>query len=83
MKPEDAISTLKHEKPVCDTRECGKTLCEAVDTAIEALEKQIPKKIIKSSFSVAFCPSCEKSVWQNKDESQYCFRCGQALKWGE
>ena len=26
---------------------------------------------------------CGGSVWQNKDESKYCFRCGQALDWGD
>ena len=48
---------------------------------MNALEKQIPKKVIRSIYNVRFCPICKGSVWQNKDESKYCFRCGQALKW--
>lgn len=53
----------------------------ALDIAITAVNRQIPKKVEKSIYSVAFCPVCGGSVWQNKDESKFCFRCGQALKW--
>ena len=83
MTTEEARNILNHEKPTDDPRECGKTLCEAVDLAIEALDKQTPVRGITSSFGVVFCPNCERSVWQIEDESKYCFRCGQALKWEE
>ena len=41
MKPQEAIEILKKNKPTSDTRECGKELCQAVDVAIEALEKKV------------------------------------------
>ncbi len=34
-----------------------------------------------NSYGVAFCPNCNGSVWQIKDESKYCFRCGEELDW--
>lgn len=39
MTNREAIDILKREKPIHDTRKCGIELCEAVDMAIEALEK--------------------------------------------
>ena len=54
---------------------------EALEKALEILEKQMPRKVIRSIYHVRFCPTCQGSVWQNRDESKYCFRCGQALDW--
>ena len=54
---------------------------EALKKALEILEKQVPRKVIRSIYNVRFCPICQGSVWQNRYESKYCFRCGQALKW--
>lgn len=47
----------------------------------KALDKQISKKPVISVYDVAFCPICNGSLWQNKDESNYCFRCGQKIEW--
>lgn len=55
---------------------------EALKKALELFEKQMPRKVIRSIYNVHFCPTCQGSVWQNRDESKYCFRCGQALDWG-
>ncbi len=44
----------------------------------EALEKQIPKKLIKYKDEIV-CPSCKTLV----GSSPYCRYCGQALDWGE
>lgn len=54
-------------------------LREAIDTAIQALEKQIPKKIVNyNKISAAGnCPACMKFI-DSCDE--YCRYCGQALK---
>ena len=38
MNNKEAIEILKKNKPTCDTRECGKKLCMAVDAAIEVLK---------------------------------------------
>ncbi len=54
---------------------------EALKKALELFEKQMPRKVIRSIYNVRFCPTCQGSVWQNRYESKYCFRCGQALKW--
>lgn len=66
---------------------------DCVPTAIleicaEVLEKQIPKQVKKIRHETIlgysetyFCPNCGGSVWQNADESKYCFRCGQAIDW--
>ena len=58
----------------------------AFETAIEALEKQIPKKPIKSDREIRYCevfkcPNC--SFEFSGRVSKYCYRCGQALDWGK
>lgn len=53
----------------------------AFETAIEALEKQIPKKVTKSA-----CPSCNRIFLfrhSEKRKGDYCDNCGQALDWSE
>lgn len=58
-------------------------------TAIEALEKQLPKKPIEvndaytpkiGEFRVAKCPNCGHEV---SDRFDVCFECGQKLDWSE
>lgn len=56
---------------------------EVLKKALGLFEKQTPRKVIRSIYNVRFCPICQGSVWQNRDESKYCFRCGQALDWSE
>ena len=59
-----------------------------LEICVKTLEKQIPKQVKKIrhetilGYAVTyFCPNCGGSVWQNADESKYCFRCGQAIDW--
>ena len=64
-------------------------LCESSDikNAIDALDKQIPKKSIlhghnpyKLICSVYYtCPNCNKHI----SITPYCDKCGQALDWSE
>ena len=56
-------------------------IAELSDTIKESLSKHIPKEPVISNYDVAFCPVCKGSLWQNKDESNYCFRCGQKIDW--
>lgn len=79
----------------CTSEEVAEYRCRfaALSMAIEALEKQIPKKPIYSDFNDngfdeiipyrAECPACGESVefgkW-NDEESHHC-ECGQALNW--
>ena len=91
MTNKKAIEILKRNKPISDPRKCGKELCTAVDKAIEALEKQIPKKIIyhdncgNPSPYQPRCPRCYEAsndTWIYAGES-YCEYCGQAIDWSE
>jgi hypothetical protein len=62
--------------------------CEALTIAIQALEKQIPKKPIEIrerrnfNFEVylkdGYCPLCKNEV---NNAYNYCNKCGQALDW--
>ena len=54
--------------------------------AIEALEKQIPKKPIKSENQVVryvntyYCPTCELGI-TGTNIAKWCYHCGQKLDW--
>ena len=51
----------------------------AFKTAIEALEKQIPKKLKGDGW--LYCPFCGRDVLM--DRFDYCCHCGQALDWSD
>ena len=58
---------------------------EAIDMAINALEKQIPNKPVKKSFIVPYeginvCPSCKEPLGGKR---HYCSKCGQKLDWSD
>lgn len=64
---------------------------EEMKIAIEALEKQIPKKPLKQEcdffdFNLV-CPECKNyivNVWNKREyKPNYCHYCGQALDWSE
>ncbi len=65
-----------------------RTDAKACDIAIEALEKQIPKKPIISEeqhirYVTTFeCPACN-GKFTGFGVAKYCYRCGQALDWSE
>ena len=54
---------------------------------IKALEKQIPKKTIKTDFfDSGCCPNCERCISWIKNEYfdfDNCPYCGQAIDWSE
>lgn len=94
MTYEEALSILRNFLYflIPSARANGKTMLslrrfEALFKAIEALEKQIPKKPIFereqiSLFGVdddAYCPNCRCSIPKVK----YCEECGQAIDWGK
>lgn len=89
---EDMISYCKHFEPKND---CGRyeekiAICK---TAIEALEKQLPKKGIKEKITEGthkglhnfYCPVCYgNGDLSNKcNVGEYCSDCGQKLDWGK
>lgn len=62
---------------------------KALDMAIEALEKQIPRKpkykaedrFVKNHFvEYSYCPTCEKEVVAG---DMFCVMCGQRICWSE
>ena len=57
---------------------------EAFEMAIEALEKQIPKKPIGQSVLYR-CPACDAFVLKSIGvlPDYYCVRCGQKIDWSE
>lgn len=90
MKPEEALKELNYD----DTAYGGKCTHEVRQEAIEALKKQIPKKVdnlseiymdfgtgkkIKVS-AYGDCPNCKYNI---NIASKYCTRCGQKLDWSE
>lgn len=54
---------------------------QAIRTAIKALEKQIPKKVINIHCDEYFCPRCssENNCDQYIVRDKYCPNCGQKL----
>jgi len=63
-------------------------LREAMEVAVEALEKQIPKKPIYETRSLenekilgSWCPSCKRPL-SRTTEQHHC-KCGQAIDWSE
>ena len=51
----------------------------AFETALNALEKQIPKKLKDDGW--LYCPICGRDVLL--DRFNYCPDCGQALDWSD
>ena len=88
----EAVESIKKyiccEKPI--QRHCQDSCLYEIENcpyslAIEAMEKQIPKKpIIKKSCKVnAFtliCPNCGAVL---QSDSPHCRHCGQAIDWSE
>ena len=61
----------------------SQVLRDAVGVAIQALEKQIPKKPLQKSYMVkgaVVCPICEFVVLK---ADGYCSHCGQHLDWSD
>ena len=61
---------------------------EAVDVAIDALDKQIPKKPLHMHKNY-YCPICKEDGWMLWDDAvpndmdKYCGKCGQAIDWSD
>lgn len=84
---EDAVASGK----TGSLRRWAKDTIENSTIIIEALEKQLPKRVnyegafINSGFTryqMAKCPTCER-WYRSNDENNYCSGCGQKLDWSE
>lgn len=84
MTYKEAIENLKILKISEDDSSVGKLKIQTYNIAIEALEKQIPKKPLnredKSEISYGYCPCCSNLI-DNWNDIRYCGECGQAMDW--
>ena len=87
MTNAEAIEILKiernHMTPTLFTERI-----EAMDMAISALEKQIPKKAVGEHYAHMRCPSCNHRIPSGRGSSSrrgdnWCNYCGQAIDWTE
>lgn len=82
MTPEEAIKQLNSVA----IYHFDKCTTNAIDMAIEALEKQIPKKPLHMHKNY-YCPICKEDGWMLWDDAipndmdKYCGMCGQAIDW--
>ena len=90
MTESEAIKELHEIRPIGGI--IPQKRAEAIDMAINALEKQIPKKpILKQYFDdmeeeYLCCPTCgeiltDRIPLDNKDFYFHCLNCGQKLNW--
>lgn len=91
MKPQEAIRTMKIALAEVEW-EYPMDYAAAFETAIEALEKQVPKKPIEYEDKYYGCPTCGNVTmmkWERYPDIPmskiyglpYCLGCGQALLW--
>lgn len=99
MTEQIAIHCLKSEIMLENCEECSKygetgtDHCQedAIRLAIAALERQIPKKLIKKwdytrgnhDFHRWTCSKCERDIEDISADYEYCPYCGQKIQWGE
>ena len=80
LTPKEAIKQLSYD----NTAYGGKCTKEVRETAIKALEKQIPKKVNNreehADYIEGNCPDCDLPVC---DVDNYCSTCGCLLDWSE
>lgn len=79
---ERAIETLKDMRSYFNDRSHRQYSMPAIDTAISALEKQIPQKGIPcnsaKNHNFVECGACNRDMGMYY---QYCPHCGQKAKW--
>ena len=59
----------------------------AMELAVDALEKQIPRKAVGEHYAHMRCPSCNHRIPSGMGSSSrrrdnWCNYCGQAIDWG-
>ena len=79
MTNKEAIEQLRERLAITDYRQQIPEYYEAIELAVEALEKQMPKKPNKLN-----CPHCsfngiDNSWWV----FDFCPKCGQAIDWSD
>ena len=90
MKESEALEWIKELKGSEEILEFyyAESFIKACDMAVQALEKQIPKKPIKSKKQVVryvntyCCPTCNLK-FTGTGIAKWCYHCGQKLDWGD
>jgi hypothetical protein len=93
MTAEKSIELVSHAQTFIDGCNYG-AIKIALDVALDALEKQIPKKLISEGNDESdwvHCPCCDEilgvnegaynSFCDNNWNPIYCHKCGQAIIW--
>ena len=83
MTYEEAIKILTELKPI--PIDGFKIIAKAYGLAIEALEKQIPKKPRETRCAL-MCARCRHKITEKgckKLYRNYCKKCGQAIDWSD
>ena len=92
MTYEEAVGVLT-SRAIAFGRASGKSTLEcirieALNKAVEAIEKQIPKKPLHMHKNY-YCPVCKEDGWMLWDDAipndmdKYCGICGQAIDWSD
>ena len=53
---------------------------EDFENLFNMLMRNVEMDRIINDHNIGFCPKCKGSLWQNNDECNYCFRCGQKIR---
>ena len=79
MTPQEAIQRIKQHNEIHSKKErFAIYITEALNMAVETLEKQIPKKPHRrKDTTYTFCPCCDSGNLMN----DYCTDCGQKIDW--
>lgn len=72
------LRSMKREREYNRSFEAGG---EKLDMCIEALEKQVAKKLVVWDNGTQHCPNCEHDLTYISSEDEYCCRCGQKFLW--
>ena len=82
MTKSEAIKEIRFNMSTIGlSNEAAKRVVEARDMAIQAIEKQIPKKPKTDDRYVMYiCPCCNDFI---KVSHNYCPNCGQKLDWSD
>ena len=85
----EAIAEVRFNMSTIGLKEASvKRVVKARDLAIKALEKQIPKKLVKSENQVVryvntyYCPICNLEI-TGTNIAKWCYHCGQKFDWSE
>lgn len=81
MTESEAIETIQFDLEIGGEIQ-SQVMHDAIDVAIQALEKQIPKKPdFTEDKEFALCPCCNGKGLL--DKQKYCDNCGQKLDWSD